>query len=144
MAKNPINRGREARESMPASPEVALSNEGADQASESDAQPELVQMCEGMPARPPWRVVALCIKSCSVYLGASLVKLYGGDWVTDAQHAQLVARDPEHFRLVPFESPAEMQAALRDHEAQIVRFKKTAAEIGLVVLSDGEFTLQKR
>ncbi len=97
------------------------------------------------PPPPPkvWRSIAFARRSVSVYLGGSIVKVLGGEWIEEPDRVEHLRRDPS-FAIFDFGSPAEFAEVRADYDQACTELRERAANLGLTVFRDGEAALLKR
>lgn len=94
--------------------------------------------------RVPWRQILLCVKGCTLYLGGSLRRVFGGEWVTDQSDVIAIGHDVEHFTSFDVYAPEEIPATIARHAATLSEARVQLAKLGMVVVGHGSFTPVKR
>lgn len=95
------------------------------------------------PPKGPWRRVALCQKAVQVYFGGALVRVLGGELITEVDRVAVLVGDPA-FRLFEVESAADIDAIRHGYAREVEELRAAAAALGLVVYRDGEVEPPRR
>lgn len=85
---------------------------------------------------PPWRTVALCHTACNVHFGGQLIRLLGGEWVTEPDRVATI-RGCEQFQFFDVTSPEQLASIMTETTTLIEQATKQLADLGYVVVRHG-------
>ena len=82
--------------------------------------------------------LAMAKRSCAVYLGGSLTRLRGGEFVTDPRRVAEVEHDAEHFRIIALASEGDRDDLVEAVAGGIAAMRRELAAMGHHVVADGD------